>query len=83
MIARDELLNTFRRIASEVAEKEIPQPTETTPISDLGIDSLGMLEIVGSMEREFKIQIPDDQLVGISTVGQLVDLVQQRTDKVA
>ncbi len=83
MIARDELINTFRRIASEVAEKEIPLPTETTPISDLGIDSLGMLEIVGSMEREFKIQIPDDQLVGIATVAQLVDLVQQRTDKVA
>lgn len=83
MIARDELLNTFRRIASEVAEKEIPLPTETTPISDLGIDSLGMLEIVGSMEREFQIQIPDDQLVGISTVAQLVDLVQKRTNKVA
>ena len=79
MIARDELLNTFRRIASEVAEKEIPVTTETTAISDLGIDSLGMLEIVGSMEREFKIQIPDDQLVGISTVAQLVDLVQRRT----
>ncbi len=83
MIARDELLNTFRRIASEVAEKEISVTSETTAISDLGIDSLGMLEIVGSMEREFKIQIPDDQLVGISTVAQLVDLVQRRTGSAA
>ena len=79
MKTREELMDGFRKIASEVAEKEIPLPTETTPISDLGIDSLGMLEIVGSMEREFKIQIPDDQLVGISTVAQLVDLVQKRT----
>lgn len=83
MIARDELITTFRRIASEVAEKEIPLPSETTPISDLGLDSLHLLEVVGSMEREYKIQIPDDQLVGISTVAQLVDIVQQRTGKVA
>lgn len=79
MIARDQLLTTFREIASKVAEKEIPLPNDKTAISDLGIDSLGMLEIVGEMEREFKIQIPDDQLVGISTVAQLVDLVQKRT----
>jgi len=78
MIARDELLTKFRQIATEVAEREVPAIQETARISDLGIDSLGMLEIIGGMEREFKIRIPDDQLVGIQTVGQLVDLVQKR-----
>lgn len=78
MIAREELFNSFRKIASEVAEKDIPSLTDKTVIADLGIDSLAMLEIVGSMEREFKIRIPDDQLVGIQTVAQLVDLVQKR-----
>ncbi len=78
MIARTELLEQFSRIASEVAERTIPVAAETTRISDLGIDSLGMLEIIGSMERDFKIRIPDDELVGIQTVGQLVDLVQKR-----
>lgn len=78
MSMRQEMLQTFQRIASEIAEREVTVPGEGTPISDLGIDSLGMLEIVGSMEREFKIRIPDDQLVGINTVGQLVDLVQKR-----
>ncbi|MFO0647635.1 MAG: acyl carrier protein [Polyangiales bacterium] len=77
--ARDELLKQFQRIATEVAEREIALPSPDTRISDLGIDSLGMLEIVGSMEREFKIRIPDDQLVGIQTVGQLVELVQKRS----
>jgi acyl carrier protein len=37
-----------------------------------------MLEIVGAMEREFKIQLPDDQLVGIQTVNDLVGLLQKR-----
>jgi acyl carrier protein len=78
MIARDELLVRFRHIASEVAERDVAFPAEGTAIADLGIDSLAMLEIVGAMEREFKVQIPDDQLVGITTVAQLVDLVQKR-----
>ena len=82
-MTRAELIERFQKIASEVAEKPITLKSETTPIADLGIDSLGMLEIVGSLEKEFKVTIPDDKLVGISTVAQLVDLVQKRTDKVA
>ena len=75
---RDELLKTFREIASKVAEKDLPAMSESTAIADLGIDSLGLLEIIGDLERELNIRIPDDQLVGISTVSQLVDLVQKR-----
>ncbi|MBC7174096.1 MAG: acyl carrier protein, partial [Polyangiaceae bacterium] len=45
---------------------------------DMGVDSLAMLEVVGEMERELQIQIPDDQLVGIETVQQLLDLVEKR-----
>ncbi len=77
-IARDELLKQFQRIATEVAERDITIASETARISDLGLDSLNTLEVIGSLERELKIRIPDDQLVGIQTVGQLVDLVQKR-----
>lgn len=78
MSSRNELIARFRQIATEVTERQVPEMTEAMAISDLGIDSLAMLEIVGEMERAFKIRIPDDQLVGISTVGQLVDLVHKR-----
>jgi acyl carrier protein len=37
-----------------------------------------MLEVVGEMERELEISIPDDMLVGIETVAQLLDVVQKR-----
>ncbi len=30
------------------------------------------------MEKELRVRIPDDQLVGITTVAQLVDLVYKR-----
>jgi acyl carrier protein len=47
-------------------------------ISELGIDSLGMLEIIGSLERELDVSIPDDSLAGIQTVKDLLNAVQSR-----
>lgn len=78
MVTKEQLISTFKRVASEVAEREFPDMQGSTVIADLGIDSLAMLEIVGAMEREFKIQIPDDQLVGLQTINDLVELLQKR-----
>jgi acyl carrier protein len=75
---RAELLQVFQRTATEVAEKEFPHVAETTSISELGIDSLGMLEIIGSLERELKIHIPDEALAGILTVKDLLNAVESR-----
>jgi acyl carrier protein len=68
----------FQTTASEVVEKEFKNITEKTVISELGIDSLGMLEIVGAMERQLKIQLPDEALAGIQTVDDLLSLVERR-----
>ena len=76
--SRAELLEVFRVTATEVAEKEFPHVAESTAISELGIDSLGMLEIIGSLERELKIQIPDESLAGITTVKDLLNAVEAR-----
>jgi acyl carrier protein len=72
------LLEMFRAKATEVAEKDFSALLEESVIADMGVDSLAMLEVVGEMERELKVQIPDDQLVGIETVKQLLDLVERR-----
>jgi len=76
--SRDELLEIFQKTATEIVEKDFPKIGEATNISELGIDSLGMLEIIGSMERQLKITLPDESLAGIQTVKDLVDLVQKR-----
>jgi len=76
--SRSELLDMFEKTATEIVEKEFKNISETTVISELGIDSLGMLEIVGSMERQLKIQIPDESLAGIQTVKDLLNVVEKR-----
>jgi acyl carrier protein len=76
--SRNELLGIFQKTATEIVEREFASISEKTTISELGIDSLGMLEIVGSMERELKIQLPDESLAVILTVEDLIELVQKR-----
>lgn len=77
-MSRAELLEMFRSTATEIVEKEFKNIAEATVISELGIDSLGMLEIIGSMERQLKIQIPDEALAGIQTVRDLLEAVEKR-----
>jgi acyl carrier protein len=78
MSKRIELLNVFRTTATEVAEKDFGHVVESAKIAELGIDSLGMLEIIGSLERSLKIQIPDESLAGVVTVEDLLNAVESR-----
>jgi acyl carrier protein len=75
---RAELLLMFKNTATEIVEKEFASIEEATKITELGIDSLGMLEIIGSLERQLKIQIPDESLAGLTTVKDLIEAVEKR-----
>jgi acyl carrier protein len=80
---RPQLIKLFRDLASEIAEKDLSFLQEDHSISDMGIDSLAMLELVGTMERELRIRVPDDKLVGLITVRQLLELVEGRITQAA
>ena len=45
--------------------------------NDLGADSLDTVELIMEFEKEFDIQIPDDQAENISTVGQAIQYIEQ------
>jgi acyl carrier protein len=75
---REQLLAMFRETASEVVEKNFSHVTDESEIGALGIDSLGLLEIIGSLERRLSIQIPDEGLSGVETLGDLIDEVEKR-----
>ena len=50
---------------------------EASFLDDLGADSLDTVELIMEFEKEFDIQIPDDQAENISTVGQAVQYIEQ------
>lgn len=48
---------------------------ETNMTTDLGADSLDLVEILMSLEDEFSISIPDEAIPGIKTVNDLVNFI--------
>ena len=45
---------------------------------DLEIDSLGIFEVVMAFEDEFEIEIDDEELTDVGTVGQAVNLLHSK-----
>ena len=43
---------------------------------DLGADSMDVVDLVMSLEEAFDIEIPDDQVENIKTVGDIVKYVE-------
>jgi acyl carrier protein len=75
---RASLLALFRENATDVVEKDMHHVSESSVIGELGIDSLAVLEIIGSMERALRIRIPDEALTGVETVSDLLAVVEAR-----
>lgn len=45
---------------------------------DLGLDSMAVIEMLYRIEEVFNLQIPDQDLMGLTTVGHVIDYVQGR-----
>ena len=48
---------------------------------DLGLDSMAVIELLYRIEEAFDLQIPDQDLVGLTNVSQVVQYVEKRLGK--
>lgn len=58
----------------DVNEDELS--ADTNIATDLGADSLDVVEILMSIEDEFDIEIPDSEIENIRTIGELVEYIE-------
>lgn len=47
---------------------------------DLGADSLDVVDLVMSLEEEYDIEIPDEAVANIKTVGDIVKYIEDNQD---
>ena len=59
----------------DISEEEIT--VESRLLEDLSADSLDLVELVMDLENEFNVQIPDDELPSISTVGDILKYIDK------
>jgi acyl carrier protein len=48
---------------------------------DLGLDSMAVIELLYRIEEAFDLQIPDQDLAGLTNVGHVVTYVEKRLEK--
>ncbi len=63
-------------IASELMIEENSITPESSIKDDLGADSLALVDLVMSLEDEFNLEIPDEALESVKTVGDIVKFVE-------
>lgn len=51
---------------------------ESVIIDDLGADSLDVVDLVMSIEEEFDMEIPDEAVEKIKTVGDIVSYIESK-----
>ena len=50
-------------------------------VGDLGIDSLGLAEMIADIEDKFELSIPDEALRDYDTVGSVIRAIEARLEK--
>ena len=48
---------------------------DTTFVEDLGADSLELVEMIMSLETEFGVEIPEDSVESVKTIGDIADVL--------
>ena len=74
------VLEKVKSILAEQFDVEEDTITEETPLQDdLGADSLDVVDLLMSIEDEFSIEVPDEDVENIKTVGSLVAYIEQNS----
>ena len=72
------VLEKLKSILSEQFDVEEDTITcESSIAGDLGADSLDVVDLLMSIEDEFEIEIPDEEIDNIKTVGELVKYIEE------
>lgn len=63
-------------LAEQFDVEEDSLQNDTDLQDDLGADSLDVVDLLMSIEDEFEIEIPDEEIENIRTVGELVNYIE-------
>ena len=71
------VLEKVKMILSNQFDVEDAITPETNIADDLGADSLDVVDMLMSLEDEFDVEIPDEEIERIRTVGELVTYIEE------
>jgi 8-amino-7-oxononanoate synthase len=72
------LIDVLKSAAHTVTLRELGDINSETKISELGLDSVAMMELIGVLEEDLSIRIGDEEIAELHCVGDLLRLMQNR-----
>ncbi|HHH10486.1 MAG TPA: hypothetical protein ENK23_00200 [Sorangium sp.] len=76
--SRDDVITQVQAIIRTHLEHDVAITLDTQLVADLGIDSLGVMEVVADIEDAFNLTIADAELRHIVSFGEVVDSIVSR-----
>ena len=75
------MIAMFEKVRDMLAKQLNLKPEQITPqsdvVKDLGADSLDVVELLISLEDDYGISIPEDDIVNVKTVQDIVDMIEK------
>jgi acyl carrier protein len=76
---RDEVLQVMRVKAVEMLEVEADAVQEDKSfVDDLRVDSLSLVEYTMELEDALGVELPEDELTDLTTIGAFLDLIMTK-----
>jgi acyl carrier protein len=76
-LQRSDILNRLKEVVSGKVPVDMARFSPEARLSDIGLDSFSLIELVFLAEEEFGIRIPVEGLT-VNTVGDVLDVISQR-----
>jgi act minimal PKS acyl carrier protein len=74
----DQLKQIMQRCSGVTEGVDISGDITDRPFREIGYDSLAVLEIASQLQRDFKMQIPDEAIEELQTPGDVLRYVNGR-----
>lgn len=68
-------------IVEQLDVEEDAVTMEASITDDLGADSLDIVDLVMSIEESFDVEIPDEEVENIKTVGDIVKYIENKVEE--
>ncbi|KAA3605160.1 MAG: acyl carrier protein [Planctomycetota bacterium] len=67
----------------EMEDSELWEKRSQHFVEDLGIDSMLALEVLASLERTFRIEIPEESVLEMTSLDSTIGLVKAKVEQAA
>ena len=69
------MLEKIQEMIRRAAGSDIEISRETVILSDTGLNSYDLVQLICEAEDEFDVEIPDTALINLKTVGDVMDYI--------